>query len=238
MARTELELRGCGVGVGHQHVGCTGDKAETQAGLCWSRSTALGDCGASSGGKMLRGERPRAELDKEMTMKEESLDAKDVYKIALDTRNFEIGLFWQRSNYFLALNTALAVGFFNVKDEGYALLLALFGLAVSALWYRVNLGSKFWQVRWEQRLRLVEEQLAPDLRFFAADWETVRADVRCSLAHSEHGWLQKYLDKRVLKKHSVSYQMIRLSLIFTAAWALLSVTKGIQVTAILRTWLR
>ena len=38
-----------------------------------------------------------------------------LFKIALETRNFEILLYWQRSNYFLVLNTALAVGFFSVN---------------------------------------------------------------------------------------------------------------------------
>ncbi len=43
-----------------------------------------------------------------------------IYRVALDTRNSEISLFWQRSNFFLVLNTALAVGFFNDKNKEYA----------------------------------------------------------------------------------------------------------------------
>jgi len=125
----------------------------------------------------------------------ESLGGKEAYRIALDTRNLEIGLFWQRSNYFLALNTALAIGFFKIDDKGYALLLALFGLAISLLWYRVNLGSKFWQSRWEHRLRVVEERIAPDLNFFAADWETIREDEKASLKTSKHKGLQKFVDR-------------------------------------------
>ncbi len=84
-----------------------------------------------------------------------TLEKKDLYKVALDTRNFEISLFWQRSNYFLALNSALALGFFNLKEQGlYGLVMAIFGIIVSYLWVRVNLGSKFWQSRWERRLSL------------------------------------------------------------------------------------
>src|SRR5205807_4188517 len=164
----------------------------------------------------------------------DKLIGKDAYKIALDTRNLEIGLFWQRSNYFLALNTALAIGFFKVEDKGYMLLLALLGLGVSWLWFRVNLGSKFWQSRWEQRLRLVEEQIAPDLKFFAADWNTIREDVRSSLKNSHHKGLQKYLDKGTLKKYSVSYQMIRLSLVFVLGWAVLIAIQAVQVWQLVR----
>jgi hypothetical protein len=42
-------------------------------------------------------------------------EPKDRYKVLLDTRNLEINLFWQRSNYFLGLNTGIAIGFFNLK---------------------------------------------------------------------------------------------------------------------------
>ena len=81
----------------------------------------------------------------------------DLYKIALDTRNMEIGLFWQRSNYFLVLNTAVAVGFFLKATEKYQFLIGLFGFAVAILWLGVNLGSKFWQSRWEFGLKEAEK---------------------------------------------------------------------------------
>src|SRR5947209_15698697 len=85
-----------------------------------------------------------------------SLEKKDLYKVALDTRNFEISLFWQRSNYFLVLNSALALGFFNLREQKYGLFMAIFGIIVSWLWFCVNLGSKFWQSRWEQKLSIIE----------------------------------------------------------------------------------
>jgi hypothetical protein len=37
----------------------------------------------------------------------------EAYRVARDTRNFEIKLFWKRSNYFLVLSTATAAGFFS-----------------------------------------------------------------------------------------------------------------------------
>src|SRR5207248_3234570 len=50
----------------------------------------------------------------------------DAYKIALETRNLEINLFWQRSNYFLVLNTAIAVGFFaRGHRDKYSFMLGL-----------------------------------------------------------------------------------------------------------------
>jgi hypothetical protein len=88
-----------------------------------------------------------------------TIEDKDIYKNVLDTRNFEISFFWQRSNYFLVLNSALALGFFSLKMRSYEYGLAVFGLLVSLLWCGVNLGSKFWQSVWENRLSKIEKKL-------------------------------------------------------------------------------
>ena len=151
-----------------------------------------------------------------------TIEDKDIYKTVLDTRNLEISLFWQRSNYFLVLNSALAVGFFNLKSQEYAFLLAAFGLITSLLWFRVALGGKYWQSRWEQRLSIIEQQIAPGLNLFSASWEVIQSDVAASLSGNKHqGLLKKWLEKQVLKKHSVSYNMTLLSLCFLAGWVLL-----------------
>lgn len=146
---------------------------------------------------------------------------KDIYKIALDTRNFEISLFWQRSNYFLVLNSALALGFFKLQGLD-AFLLALLGLLASGLWFRVNCGSKFWQSRWEYRLSKIEEKIDPDLQFFFVNKSTAKSDVEKSLAYNEHkGCFHLWVDKQVLKKYSVSYHMTLLSFMFVLTWSFL-----------------
>lgn len=148
-----------------------------------------------------------------------NIEDKDIYRIALDTRNLEITLFWQRCNYFLVLNSALALGFFNLKAPEYSVLLAVVGFITSVLWFAVSLGSKFWQARWEHRLSPIEKQLAPGLDFFSADRATVLHDVKKSLKSSGHWWLQRCLDRLVLVKPSVSSMMMVLSLVFIVAWA-------------------
>ena len=151
---------------------------------------------------------------------------RDLYEFGLITRNFEISMFWQRSNYFLVLNTALAVGFFTTKGLS-SVALAVFGVFASLMWFRVCLGGKFWQARWEQRLAKFEKKLAPDLHFFAADWSMVFADVESSLKSSGHkGRMRLWLDKGTMKKHSVSYNMTLLALSFVAAWALAAAIQG------------
>ena len=81
----------------------------------------------------------------------------EFYIIAVDTRNFKITLFWQRSNYFLVLNSDIAIGIINLTDYVLKVGMAIFGLICSVLWFRVNIGSKYWQCRWGNRLSEIEK---------------------------------------------------------------------------------
>ena len=150
--------------------------------------------------------------------KKPPVEIKDLYKTLLDTRNLEINLFWQRSNYFLVLNTGIAFGFFNTKER-FAIIFAIVGLFASLLWFWVCLGGKYWQTRWEQRLYDFEKERLPDLDFFAASPERIQSDVEKGLAfHKDMRWSQKLVYKLALKKPSVSYSMIRLAALFTLGW--------------------
>jgi hypothetical protein len=165
---------------------------------------------------------------------EQRITLKESYKTALDTRNFEISLFWQRSNYFLALNSALALGYFNLKEQEYSLILSSFGFIVSLLWFRVNLGSKFWQSRWEYRLSKIEKEIAPELHFFATDLPTVKHDVEISLGNEAHKkCYRRLLNYLVLRKPSVSRQMIWLSFLFMLGWIALW---GKAIAPVVRSW--
>jgi flagellar motor protein MotB len=147
--------------------------------------------------------------------------ALEAYRVAKEARNLEITLFWQRSNYFLVLSTAVAVGFFSLREPRYALPLALFGLAVALLWVAVNLGSKFWQNRWENRLRVTEEQLRPGMDLFSASWHTVQEDVRQSFEFRRRGAIHRIYTRLVLLKPSVSFMMTLLSLTFVGFWIMM-----------------
>ena len=89
------------------------------------------------------------------------------FKIALETRNFEIELFWKRCNYFLALNTALAVGVFASfasfgKDGANPFLIlgvCIAGAFVCFAWIQVGLGSKYWQSHWERVVMQEQESI-------------------------------------------------------------------------------
>jgi len=150
------------------------------------------------------------------------MDTKDLYKTLLDTRNFEITMFWTRSNYFLILNSAIAVGLFGTRDyyAKFAIVFAVAGMLASLLWFWVCLGGKYWQTRWEQRLLEFEREYLPELMAFGATPAQVRADVENGLKfHGEMGWLQRCIYQLALRqKPSVSYSMIRLSMVFFLGW--------------------
>ena len=151
-----------------------------------------------------------------------NINGKDIYRIAFETRNLEINLFWQRSNYFLVLNTGLALGYFSLDRWEFSLPLSLFGLVTSILWYQVNLGSKFWQSRWEERLAQIERTVAPNFGMFSADYQTMVEDVKKSQElRPPETKFRAWLNEQILKKPSVSVRMTVLSMLFIFGWVLL-----------------
>ena len=84
-------------------------------------------------------------------------------EIALDTRKFEIELYWKRTGYFVLFISAVFIGYYKIiqtKDsiigiyqkEWLLLFLAALGFLLSLLWYMANRGSKFWQENWEAHI--------------------------------------------------------------------------------------
>ncbi len=142
-------------------------------------------------------------------------------QIALDNRAFEIQLFWQRSNYFLVLMTALGIATFTVRDSLFSPLIALFATSCSYFWFRTNLGSKFWQESWEVEVTALSKELG--IRSFERPLPDVKRQVEQSLAEGQdldkRPPLRRWIDRQTVRKHSVTYNMILLSLFSTVIWA-------------------
>lgn len=152
-------------------------------------------------------------------------------KVALDNRAFEIQLFWQRSNYFLVLMTALGVATFSIKDILFSPIIAALATAASYFWFRTNLGSKFWQESWEvEVVALAKEQ---NIRSFERPTSEVIEQVRKSLDIGETGGsktvIRKWIDRRIAKKYSVTYNMILLSMIATLMWSIVTIVFVIRL---------
>ncbi|WP_454743985.1 RipA family octameric membrane protein [Cupriavidus necator] len=156
-----------------------------------------------------------------------SISPIDLYKTALNTRNFEINLFWQRCNYFLVLNSALAYAVISLKNDRYLLPVSILGTLVCLLWYRVALGSKYWQERWEFRLNQLETELKKKRHFpeevtlFSGRWQDIQKEVEDSLSRSQHSFLERIIDRQILSKPSVTQSMIYLVVIFFVSWLIL-----------------
>lgn len=146
-------------------------------------------------------------------------------KIALDNRAFEIQLFWQRSNYFLVLMTALGIGTFSVKDPIFSPAIALFATACSFFWLRTNLGSKFWQESWEVEVTELSKEFG--VRSFEKSTSEVKEQVEKSLGHGQavekRSLLRIWVDKLIARKYSVTYYMILLSMVSTFIWLFVAV---------------
>jgi len=151
-----------------------------------------------------------------------ALDLKDLYDILLDTRNMEIKLFWERSNYFLVLNSGLAVGYFNIGDKVGQGVFAFIGLISAVLWVGVCLGGRFWQAKWEGTLSRFESKRLDGVCFFSSTKDENISDARVGLDYDGQRWpIKKFFYWLVLKKPSVSYAMILLSVIFFVGWTVL-----------------
>lgn len=121
--------------------------------------------------EMFSNSKPVNSNPSDKSIKEKALD------IALDTRKFEIGLYWERAKYFwtlLGITFGAYIGNFLVlsnKDtlggliQTQKLILSAFipmiisalGIVLSWAWYCVNKGSKYWQENWENHVALLED---------------------------------------------------------------------------------
>ena len=85
-------------------------------------------------------------------------ELEEAFKVALDTRKFEIELYWKRTGYFILFIGAVFVGYYTIiekrdsEKEWLLLLFSSLGFLLSLLWYIANRGSKFWQENWEAHI--------------------------------------------------------------------------------------
>ena len=84
---------------------------------------------------------------------------KHPYEIAIETRNFELKLFWYRSLFFAGFVSAIFAGFTDEDMPSHLkLLLASLGGLISMAWSLANRGSKYWFEVWEGKIAKLEEK--------------------------------------------------------------------------------
>ena len=87
--------------------------------------------------------------------------------LAVQTRNFEIELFWKRSLFFWGFIAAAFGGYAALRTikSDLTLVIACFGAVCSFAWALVTRGSKYWQESWESKVDQYEKPVIG--RFFA-----------------------------------------------------------------------
>lgn len=95
-------------------------------------------------------------------------------QIALDTRKFEIELYWKRATYFWTFISADIAAFAliyarmesSVERSALMALFSFLGILFSVGWYFVNRGSKYWQENWEDHIGfLITKEAGPIFKY-------------------------------------------------------------------------
>ncbi|WP_347141290.1 MULTISPECIES: RipA family octameric membrane protein [Bacteroidales] len=104
-------------------------------------------------------------IDKLNESKPDKNEWKELLKIAMETRKFEIELYWKRANYFWLFVAAFFVAYYqtipseNKQTEVENILFIVGGYFFSIGWYLANRGSKYWQENWEKHIAVLSRHL-------------------------------------------------------------------------------
>lgn len=165
----------------------------------------------------------------EITSKEEIESIKAVYKICIDTRNFEIDQLIQRNNFFMLFQgVLLGAALQNQASKPFVeLVISIAGILVSIYQLQMACGAKFWQEWWESRVdhyekKLREIQTKQSGHFFdlfVSPFEEVHEEIRKRFAMKRGSGLTNFL---ILRAFGVGRAPIKVSLALLFAWIILT----------------
>lgn len=100
-----------------------------------------------------------------MTEENQKEMLKQRFQVSLETRKFEIDLFWKRSLFFWGFIASAFVGFTMLYEKhiGLSIVIAGFGMVCSFAWTMANRGSKYWQENWETKVGKFEDDITGPL---------------------------------------------------------------------------
>ena len=99
-------------------------------------------------------------------------DKAKALEYALETRKFEIELYWKRAAYFWTFIAASLAAYGVIRASGdidgyekahLSVLVVVLGLVFSFAWQAANRGSKLWQENWENHVALLEDDVVGPL---------------------------------------------------------------------------
>ena len=155
---------------------------------------------------------------------------KSVYKICIETRNFEINQLLQRNNFFMLFQgVLLAAALQNQASKPYVeFIVCLAGVFVSIYQLQMASGAKYWQEWWESRVdhyegklrELMQSKPGQFFELFATPTSDVYKEISGRLNKSGRLSLTNIL---ILQSFSVGRAPIKVSLVLLVAWLLLLV---------------
>ncbi len=149
---------------------------------------------------------------------------------ALDSRKFEIDMYWKRATYFWAFIAAAFAGYVVVQSrtdsesQFLGFLIACVGLVLSFGWLLANRGSKQWQENWENHVDLLEDNEIGPL---------FKTNMRRQRPREWLDWVDLFVTGP--SRHSVSKINQLISLYIFAMWILL-VCRGLGSTCVFSRW--
>lgn len=159
-------------------------------------------------------------------------ELKAVYKLAIDTRNFEIHQLINRNNFFMLFQgVLLAAVFSNQASKPFVEFVICFaGILIS--WHQIGVaaGAKYWQEWWELKTSEIEEQLKKAIgadnfiSLFDLDHEGNHKEQSNKVVdkiNKHSGWIDSIINRLIIKKYSVSRVPIRSGLVLMATWIVL-----------------
>ena len=164
--------------------------------------------------------------------KESDVDAlKSLFRIALDTRNFEIGQLVHRNNFFMLFQGVLLAGVAQSEHSipVVSFMICLAGLIVSIYQTSMASGAKFWQEYWEYALHETEARLLSELKlvpnreqllsFFHDEMDVYKSRVKKRM--NSHSCSCGLVNKLIMAKFSVSKIPIYVGISLSIIWFLL-----------------
>lgn len=171
-------------------------------------------------------------LPSEIKKDEKLSELKAVYKLAIETRNFEIQQLINRNNFFMLFQgVLLAAVFSNQASKPFVeFVICCAGIYIS--WHQVGVaaGAKYWQEWWELKTSEIEKELKntidddnsfiPLFNLDHSQQNDQRAKV-IARVNKQSGFVDSVVSSLILKKYSVSRVPIRSGLTLMITWIVL-----------------
>jgi hypothetical protein len=161
---------------------------------------------------------------------------KSVYKVCIETRNFEINQLIQRNNFFMLFQGVLLAATLQAQNSKpfVEFVVCFSGLVVSLYQTQMASGAKFWQEWWESRVdhyeKLLEQELSrpanagegnsgDESKFydlFAVDQEVVEKVVANRMSDK-----YPFSSMLIMKRFPVGRAPIRVGIALAVTWAAL-----------------